>query len=269
MEITLLGSGDAIGMPAPMCDCEYCKESEKRRRSGILIETRNSTIVIDISPDIKEQLNHENVYAVDAFLVTHFHYDHFWGVQELNHIALPDDRHAFNPEDFDYNGYHDREINIVGNKKTLEHLDDIHRHKLIEETGNVKYSVLEKNEEMNIGDLEVRTFGINHGEEGTTQGYVIKEGSKKVVFAPDARKLDDTSEIYKCADIFFVEGQLFDLEGHANQEVLERQINEANPDRVVLLSVTEHLNQMHTEELEKAAEEKGFKVWSDFQSITI
>jgi hypothetical protein len=33
--------------------------------------------------------------------------------------------------------------------------------------------------------------------------------------------------------------------------------------------VTGHLNQMHTEELEKAAEEKGFEIWSDFESTEL
>jgi len=76
MKVTLLGSGDAIGMPAPMCSCEYCKESDKRRRSGLLIETEDTTLVIDISPDIKEKLHHEEIHDVDGFLVTHFHFDH-------------------------------------------------------------------------------------------------------------------------------------------------------------------------------------------------
>jgi len=37
MDVTLLGSGDALGMPAPLCDCEYCTESDPRRRPGLLV----------------------------------------------------------------------------------------------------------------------------------------------------------------------------------------------------------------------------------------
>ncbi|QGA80475.1 MBL fold metallo-hydrolase [Candidatus Nanohalobium constans] len=268
MKVTLLGSGDAIGMPVPMCNCEYCQKSEKRRRSGILIETDGSTVVVDISPDIKEQLHHEEVYDVDGFLVTHFHYDHFWGIQELNHVALTDEDHVFNPEDFDFNGWHDRELKIIGNKTTEEHLEEYHLHGRVKESGNIDFELLEKNQEMSFHDLEISTFGIDHGEEGTTQGYVVQKGEKKVVFAPDAWELEE-SNVYNDADLFFVEGQLFDAEGHANQEVLEEQIKEANPQRVVLLSNSEHLNQMHTEKMKEAAEEKGFEIWSDYTSIEL
>ncbi|MFB6100268.1 MAG: MBL fold metallo-hydrolase, partial [Candidatus Nanohalobium sp.] len=260
MKVTLLGSGDAIGMPAPMCNCEYCRESERRRRSGLLIETENSTVVVDISPDIKEQLHHEEVYDVDTFLVTHFHYDHFWGIQELNHMALTDSDHVFNPEEFDFNGWHDRKINIIGNKITLDHMEEKHHLGRVKESGNIVFNKMEKNEATKFQDLKIHTFGIDHGEEGTTQGYVIEKDGEKVVFAPDAWELEE-SDVYKDADLFFIEGQLFDAEGHANQAVLEDQIKEANPDRVVLLSVTEHLNQMHTEEMKEVAEEKGFEIW--------
>lgn len=266
MKVTLLGSGDAIGMPAPLCDCEYCQESEKRRRSGLLIETEETTIVLDISPDIKDQLHHEEVYNVDAFLVTHFHYDHFWGIQELNHIVLPDDKHVFNPEDFDYNGYHDRELEIYGNKKTKQELEE--NHKPFSNFENIHFHKIEKGVNTEIGDLKISTFGIDHGDEGTTQGYVVEKDGKKVVYAPDSWELEE-SEIYDNADIFFAEGQLFKAEGHANQEVLQKQIDNSNPERVVMLSVTEHLNQMHTEELKEAAEEKGYEVWSDYDSIEL
>jgi phosphoribosyl 1,2-cyclic phosphate phosphodiesterase len=266
MKVTLLGSGDAIGMPAPMCSCEYCQESDKRRRSGLLIETEETTLVVDISPDIKEQLHQEEVYDVDGFLVTHFHYDHFWGIQELNHIALSDRDHVFNPEDFDYKDYHSRELEIYGNKKTREHLEQNHQNVMSSE--NTHYHEYGKDEEFEIGDLKITTFGIDHGDEGTTQGYVIEKDGKKVAYAPDSWELKE-SKAYFDADIFFAEGQLFRAKGHANQEKLEKQLKEANPNRIVLLSVTEHLNQMHTEELEKEAENKGYEIWEDYQSIEL
>jgi ribonuclease BN (tRNA processing enzyme) len=268
MKVTLLGSGDAIGMPVPMCGCEYCKKSDRRRRSGLLIETEETTVVLDISPDIKEQLHHEQVYDIDALFVTHFHYDHFWGIQELNHVALKDSDHAFNPEEFDYNGWHNREIKIYGNKTTEEHWKEYHSHGRVKESGNIDFNRMDKDEKAEIGDLEIRSFGIEHGEDGTTQGYVIQKDETKIVYAPDSWRLED-SEVYKNADIFFAEGQLFKMEGHADQEVLKKQLENADPDRIVLLSVTEHLNQMHTEELDEEAEKQGYEIWSDFTSTEI
>lgn len=266
MKVTLLGSGDAIGIPAPMCDCKYCQESKKRRRSGLLIEGEKTTVVVDISPDIKEQLHHEDVYDVDGFLVTHFHYDHFHGIQELNHVALKDEQHVSNPEKFDYQNHHSKELEIYGNKKTREHLTDNHQNVITSE--NTHYHLHGKNNVFEIGEFTITTFGIDHGNEDTTQGYVIEENGKKIVYAPDSKKLEK-SEAYQNADLFFAEGQLFRAKGHADQDKLEKQLEEANPDRIILLSITEHLNQMHTEEIEKEAEKKGYEIWKDYQSVIL
>ena len=268
MEVTLLGSGDAIGMPAPMCGCEYCLKSDRRRRSGLLIETDQTTIVLDISPDIKEQLHHEEVFDVDAFFVTHFHYDHFWGIQELNHIALKDEDHAFNPGDFDYNGWHDRRIRLFGNQTTKSHWEKTHHYGRVKESENIEFKEMRKDETVKINDLKVTSFGIEHGEEGTTQGYVVEKDGKKIAYAPDSWELEE-SNAYKDSDIFFAEGQLFEMEGHANQQVLKQQLEDTDADRIVLLSVTEHLNQRHTEELEEAAEKQGYEIWSDFTTMKI
>lgn len=269
MKVTLLGTGDAIGMPAPMCDCKYCKNSEKRRRPGLLIETEEATVVLDISPDIKEQLQETETYDVDAFFVTHFHADHFSGIREIHHMALSDEDHAFNPEDLGYNGYHGRTLKIYGNQKTKEYLDENLSH--IGSNENVNFHLFERGDSTEIGNLEIEVFGIQHGVEKdrkVNQGYTVVEDGKKIVYAPDAWKLKE-SEAYKDADIMFIEGQLFKMEGHANQEVLEEQIETADPDRVVLLNITEHLEQTSTEELKKAAEEKGYEIWSDFDSVEI
>jgi len=158
-------------------------------------------------------------------------------------MALSDEDHVFNPEDFDYKDYHSRELDIYGNKKTREHLEESHQNVMSSE--NTHYHEYDKDEVFEIGDAKITTFGIEHGDEGTTQGYVIEKDGKKIVYAPDSWELKE-SQAYQDANIFFAEGQLFKAKGHANQEKLEKQLREANPNRIYLLSVPEHLNQMHT-----------------------
>lgn len=263
MKITLLGSGDAIGMPVPMCGCEYCQESEKRRRPGLLVETDEATLVFEMSPEIKEQLHEVEVYDVDGFFVTHHHFDHFSGIRELNHIAI--DQHVLNPEDFDYNGWHGREITVYGNHTTREYLQEKQNH--IAENENINFQSMGAGETVEVGDVVVEAFRVEHGEE--TQGYVIQKDVRKVVYVPDVRNIPEDEDCYENADIALMEGQLFGAESHGYTEEIEENIKQVDADRTVLVNISEHLNQMHTEELEEAAEKKDYEVWSDFDSIEL
>lgn len=263
MRITLLGSGDAIGMPVPMCGCEYCQKSEGRRRPGLLAETNQTTLVFEMSPDIKEQLHEVDVYDVDAFFVTHFHFDHFSGIRELNHIAI--EQHVLNPQDFDYNGFHGREITVYGNETVWSYLQDKQGH--IAENDNIDFQVMSAGEKARVGDIVVESFRVEHGEE--TQGYTIQKGDKKVVYVPDVRSIPEDEDSYEDADIALMEGQLFGAESHGYTEEIEQNIEQAGADRTVLVNISEHLNQMHTGELEEAAEKKDYEVWNDFESTEL
>lgn len=263
MKVTMLGSGDAIGMPVPLCDCEYCQESERRRRPGLLVETDEATLVFEMSPEIKEQLHDVEVFKVDAFFVTHHHFDHFAGIRELNHIAI--EEHVLNTEDFDYNGWHGREISVYGNQTAWNHLQEKQGH--IAGNESIKFQIMGSGDIVEIGDVAVEAFEVEHGEE--TQGYVIQKEDTKVVYVPDVRNLTGDEDCYEDADIALMEGQLFGPESHGHTEEIEENIEKVDAERTVLVNISEHLNQMHTEELEEAAREKGYEVWSDFESAQI
>ncbi len=263
MEITLLGSGDAIGIPVPMCNCKYCQKSEKRRRPGLLIESEESSIVFEISPEIKEQLYEVEVYDVDAFFVTHSHFDHFAGIRELNHIAI--EQHVLNPEEFDYNRRHGRKITVYGNSKTRNYLQDKHSH--IADNENINFSLMAPEETVRIGDIEVEAFEVEHAEK--TQDYVIRKDGKKIVYAPDVRNLPENKEAYKNADILFIEGSLFGAESHGYTREIEKNIELAEAERTVLVNISEHLNQKHTDQLQKEAENRDCEIWSDFESTEL
>lgn len=71
MRVVLMGTGDAVGVPAPLCDCEYCAASERRRRPAVLVEVDGRRLVLDIGPDVADQLHGMEVYDVDGFFATH------------------------------------------------------------------------------------------------------------------------------------------------------------------------------------------------------
>ena len=65
------------------CDCEVCtstNKKDKRLRSSIMVETADTTIVVDTTPDFRYQMLRLNVKKVDAIIFTHPHKDHMAGL---------------------------------------------------------------------------------------------------------------------------------------------------------------------------------------------
>lgn len=91
-QFIILGTGAGPGLPSFFCDCVACREARKnpelaRTRSGALIAAGASNVLIDASPDLRRQLIKENVNKVDSVFLTHWHYDHFGGLGELEYYA--------------------------------------------------------------------------------------------------------------------------------------------------------------------------------------
>jgi phosphoribosyl 1,2-cyclic phosphate phosphodiesterase len=86
MRLTFLGTGTSQGIPVIACDCEVCKSTnskDKRLRSSVLVETDDKVFVIDAGPDFRQQMLRENVKHLDAVLLTHAHFDHIGGLDDV------------------------------------------------------------------------------------------------------------------------------------------------------------------------------------------
>lgn len=86
MKIKFLGTGGSFGTPEIGCQCEVCQSpnpKDKRTRSSLLIEDGNTRILIDCGPDFRQQILDEPFKQLDAVLITHEHYDHVSGIDDL------------------------------------------------------------------------------------------------------------------------------------------------------------------------------------------
>ncbi len=86
LTITFLGTGTSTGIPMIACGCKVCtstNQKDKRLRSSILVQSEKTTLVVDTTPDFREQMLRINNKKLDAVLFTHPHKDHTAGLDDI------------------------------------------------------------------------------------------------------------------------------------------------------------------------------------------
>lgn len=86
MKLTFLGTGTSTGNPALLCSCAVCMSKDpkdNRLRSSVLVEAEGTSLLIDCGPDFRQQALRANIRHIDAVLITHEHYDHMGGLDDL------------------------------------------------------------------------------------------------------------------------------------------------------------------------------------------
>ncbi len=86
MKITVLGSGTSSGVPTIGCSCAVCHSTDprdRRLRPSILIQSEGRNIVIDSTPDFREQVLRIGLERLDAIVFTHAHADHILGLDDV------------------------------------------------------------------------------------------------------------------------------------------------------------------------------------------
>lgn len=89
IRVRILGSGTSSGVPRignDWGDCDPAEPRNRRRRASILIESTTTRILVDTSPDMREQLLDAEVSDVDAVIWTHDHADHCHGIDDLRQL---------------------------------------------------------------------------------------------------------------------------------------------------------------------------------------
>lgn len=106
MKVIILGTGTSTGIPEVGCGCPVCQSDDQRdrrlRTSALVITDQGKRILIDCGPDFHEQATRLMLDRVDAVLLTHEHYDHTFGLDDIRTIAWR------------------QELPIYGQERTLE-----------------------------------------------------------------------------------------------------------------------------------------------------
>ena len=89
--LTVLGSGTSMGVPTIGCSCRVCHSSDphdRRTRPSIMLQFAERCVLIDTTPDFREQAIRENITRLDAILYTHAHADHILGLDDVRPLSF-------------------------------------------------------------------------------------------------------------------------------------------------------------------------------------
>jgi len=80
-----------MGVPTIGCDCHVCHSNDphdKRTRPSVLLHYNDRFVLIDTTPDFREQAIRENITRLDAVVYTHAHADHILGLDDLRPLSF-------------------------------------------------------------------------------------------------------------------------------------------------------------------------------------
>ncbi len=246
MKCTLVGTSAAIGIPAPICDCNYCKH-KIRTRPSLLVEYNDTNLLFDVSPDVNKQL-HGKCTDIDYIFLTHHHHDHSTGLRELKHTTL--DKNIIKSQNSN-----EKLLNWFGNTYDLycseetetllnESMDYIMKDK------SFNISTINDNNTITINNLNITPFIAEHSID--YMGYIIHNENKSVVYHPDYGKLN-TQVNFENIDYLVTDGSsLLGYDIHGTKKEFQNMIDTINPDNVLFTNVSEHISQKNTKELKSS-----------------
>ena len=233
MNILFLGTGTSTGVPQIGCSCAVCTSPDprnKRLRSSVYVEAAGTRILLDSSPDLRQQALRENITDVDAVLYTHAHVDHVGGFDDLRAFCWR--RSGGLP--------------LYASPQTMEALRTMYGWAFEPKTarsGYVRPEPHEVTEPFRVGNVLVTPLPVMHaGVE--TYAYVLEAEGQRLAYMPDVKSIPEASlEAMKGVDLLIIDGLRYHL--HPTHLCLEESlaaIAAIRPGRAVLTHMSHDMD---------------------------
>lgn len=224
MEITILGCGTSGGVPRIGNEWGACDPTEpknRRRRCSILVEDKGTRVLIDTSPDIREQLLDTNVSHLDGVVWTHEHADQCHGIDELRVLAI----------------HNRKRLDVWGDDATLSVLKRRFDYCFHQLEGSPYPAILDDHlieGPFSIGNIEFIPFEQDHG---SIHSLGFRMGN--IGYSNDLVNLDDRGfEILEGIDTWIVDAMRYKPHPtHVNLETALQWIDRLKPRRAVLTNM--------------------------------
>jgi phosphoribosyl 1,2-cyclic phosphate phosphodiesterase len=189
----MLGSGTSSGVPRignDWGDCDPHEPRNRRTRASILVETNAIRVLVDTTPDMRQQLLNADIADVDAVIWTHDHADHCHGIDDLRQL------------------YHVRGRPVIGYARPDVLSSLRHRFAYAFEGHDGYPPIVEGrvlNDEVNLGRLDIRVVDQPHGNV-TSAGLIFKQDDVSLIYSTDFNGMTDEMEnLFKGADCWVID----------------------------------------------------------------
>jgi len=195
MKAIFLGTGTSAGIPIIGCCCPVCVSSDRRnrrRRTSLYLEAGGKHIVVDTTPDFREQAIDNQVPRVDAVCFTHAHADHIFGFDDIRR----------------YNTIQDEVIPAYANADTIENLLRVFNyigteHVVGHYRPRITFHVVDQ--PFNVGEILVTPVEVQHGH-NTILGFRFDCEGRSIGYAPDCSAMTDAAiEAFRGIDVMILD----------------------------------------------------------------
>lgn len=234
MNLTFLGSGCWQGIPSPFIDDKISKKVEWnskdfRFRTSLLLETKKKKkILIEITPDIRLQSWKFKLEKLEAVLVSHWHWDHFFGLMDVSWYAEKN------------------KLKIYGNSTTKSFYKSKMSHI------PVAFKEFNSYKSFTIDNVKITPISVNHINK--TDGFLFenKISNKKIAYLPDLNGLPEkTKDIIKGIDTIIIDAtylasSLKDDPDHFNNKQLLDFLPILKTKEIILTNIGSYHNLNHS-----------------------
>lgn len=238
MKLTFLGSGCWQGIPAPFGDDKISQNVEWdskdfRFRTSLHIETENGkSLVVEATPDIRLQSWKFKLEKPDAILISHWHWDHLFGLLDLDWFA------SKNP------------LTVYGNSVTKEWYGERMGHI------KVKFQPFESYNSFQIDNIRITPIAVNHVE--NTDGFLFEDSNtgKKIAYLSDLHGVPNkTAELIKDVDLIITDAtylvsDINDDPTHFQKDQIMPFLESQSAKEIILTNIGSYQNLTH-EDFEK------------------
>lgn len=153
MKITFLGTGTSCGVPVIGCQCRVCQSTDKkdkRLRCSIMVETEQTRVLVDAGPDFRQQIMPQPFRKIDGILVTHAHYDHVGGMDDIRPYCQFGEMNVY--------------ADVLAKKGMLEMLPYCFAENRYPGVPQIGLHEISAGQSLKIGDISVMPIRIMHGK---------------------------------------------------------------------------------------------------------
>lgn len=193
MKLRILGCGTSSGVPRignDWGDCDPTEPRNRRTRASIVVESEHTRLLVDTTPDMRQQLLNADIVHVDAILWTHDHADHCHGIDDCRQL------------------FHARKAPVPG-YGFAETMRQLRRRFDYVFAGRDGYPpTVESHDltmDMKIGDIRVRTVAQPHGSIHSA-GFRFDHGDLSIGYSTDFHMFtDDMQDLFTGVDLWVVD----------------------------------------------------------------